>query len=45
MREPAFRCLETAKYHGASYADVRIIHTSSESVSVKDDRVDSLVLQ
>lgn len=42
MREPAFRCLETAKYLGASYADVRIVHSSTESVSVKDGRVDSL---
>lgn len=42
MREQAFRCLETAKYHGASYADVRIIHRRSQSVSVKDGRVDAL---
>lgn len=42
MREPAFRCLETAKYCGASYADVRIVNTTTESVSVKDGRVDRL---
>lgn len=42
MRETAFRCLETAKYHGATYADVRIIHSVSESISYKDERVDVL---
>lgn len=42
MREPAFRCLETAKHLGASYADVRIVHSNTEAVSVKDGRVDSL---
>jgi TldD protein len=43
LRETAFRCLETAKHLGAAYADVRMIHTVSDSISVKDERVDALV--
>lgn len=42
MRETAFRCLETARYCGATYADVRIVRRTSEDVVVKNDRVDAL---
>jgi TldD protein len=36
------RALETAKLKGAQYADVRIVHTADQSLSVKNGVVDGL---
>lgn len=42
MKELAFRALDTAKKLGAAYADVRILVTRTEDISVKNERVASL---
>jgi len=36
------RALETAKFKGAQYADVRVVHSKDEDISVKDGVVESL---
>lgn len=43
LREFTEKALEKAKDLGASYADVRIVNSASESISVKKGNVDSLV--
>lgn len=43
MRELAERALNTAQLHGARYADVRIIHRKTQSIQVKNGRVEALV--
>ena len=42
MRELAELAIDTAKSHGASYADVRIIHTVEERIAVKNGRISTL---
>jgi TldD protein len=42
MRDLAMRALDTAKQHGADYADVRIVRFKSESVAVRNRNVESL---
>jgi len=36
------RALETAKLKGAQYADIRVVHTTDQSLSVKNGVVDGL---
>jgi len=42
MRDLTDRALDTAVQLGASYADVRIVHSLSESISVKTRRVEAV---
>lgn len=42
MQQLAARALETARFLGAVYADVRVIHSAEESLSVKNGAVDGL---
>ena len=42
MKDECERALDTAKAMGASYADVRIVQRETQSISVKNGRVDSL---
>ncbi|HEX29064.1 TPA: TldD/PmbA family protein, partial [Candidatus Poribacteria bacterium] len=42
MREFTDLALDTAKMHGATYADIRIIYTQIETVSVKNGRISEL---
>src|SRR5262245_20820812 len=44
MRDVALRALDTARLRGASYADVRIVHFRSESVTVRNRKVEGLVV-
>src|SRR6266545_4121740 len=44
MRDVALRALDTARSRGASYADVRIVHHRSQSVTVRMHNVEGLVL-
>jgi TldD protein len=43
MKEFTDLALDTAKMHGATYADIRIIYTQFEAVSVKNRRISSLM--
>jgi TldD protein len=42
MRDIAMRALDTAKRHGADYADVRVVRFKSESVAVRNSNVEAL---
>jgi TldD protein len=42
MKELALLALDAAKVFGASYADIRIIEEQSESISIKNGRVEEL---
>ncbi|HID54987.1 TPA: TldD/PmbA family protein [Candidatus Poribacteria bacterium] len=42
MKEFTDLALDTAKMHGATYADIRIIYTKIETVSVKNGRISDL---
>jgi len=42
MRDLALRALDTAKSQGAAYADVRVLHERSESVTVRLQNVEAL---
>ncbi len=44
MRDVALRAIDTARLRGASYADVRIVHHRSQSVTVRMKNVEGLVL-
>jgi TldD protein len=44
MRDVALRAIDTARTRGASYADVRIVHFRSESVTVRNRNVEGLVV-
>jgi TldD protein len=44
MRDVALRALDTARTRGASYADVRIVHFQSESVTARNRNVEGLVV-
>jgi TldD protein len=44
MRDIALRALDTARTRGASYADVRVVHFRSESVTVRNRNVEGLVV-
>jgi TldD protein len=44
MRDVALRALDTARTRGASYADVRIVHFKSESVTARNGNVEGLVV-
>src|ERR687891_2658463 len=44
MRDVALRALDTARTRGASYADVRIVHFKSESVTARNRNVEGLVV-
>ncbi len=39
------RALDTARMRGASYADVRLVHFKSESVTVRNRKVEGLVVE
>ena len=42
MRDLSQRALDTAVQRGATYADVRVVRRSEESISVKSGRVDAV---
>jgi TldD protein len=42
MRDLTDRALDTATRRGATYADVRVVHSLSESISVKSGRVEGV---
>jgi len=42
MKELAMRALETAKIKGASYADIRIVHRTEQSITVKNGVVEAI---
>jgi TldD protein len=44
MRDVILRALDTARTRGASYADVRLVHHRSESVTVRNKNVEGLVV-
>jgi TldD protein len=44
MRDVALRALDTARMRGASYADVRIVHFKSESVTARNRNIEGLVV-
>jgi TldD protein len=44
MRDVALRALDTARTRGASYADVRIVHFNSESVTARNRNIEGLVV-
>ncbi len=44
VRDIALRALDTARIRGAAYADVRIVHFNSESVTVRNRNVEGLVV-
>lgn len=44
MRDVALRALDTARMRGASYADVRIVHFRSQSVTARNRNVEGLVV-
>lgn len=44
MKDLAMRALDTAKARGASYADIRLINSKSESINVKNGRVEALAM-
>ena len=44
MRDVALRAIDTARTRGASYADVRVVHHRSESVTVRNRNVEGLVV-
>jgi TldD protein len=44
MRDVVLRALDTARVRGAAYADVRVVHHRSQSISVRMHNVEGLVL-
>ncbi len=44
VRDIALRALDTARTRGAAYADVRIVHFNSDSVTVRNRNVEGLVV-
>jgi TldD protein len=44
VRDVVMRALDTARMRGASYADVRLVHFKSESVTVRNRKVEGLVV-
>jgi TldD protein len=42
MRDLTARALDTATRRGATYADVRVVHSLSESISIKSGRVEGV---
>jgi TldD protein len=44
MRDVVLRALDTARVRGASYADVRLVHFRSQSVTVRNHNVEGLVV-
>ena len=44
MRDVALRAIDTARTRGAAYADVRVVHHRSESVTVRNRNVEGLVV-
>jgi len=42
LKELALRALETAKVRGATYADIRIVHRTTQSIEVKNGIVEAL---
>jgi len=44
VRDVALRALDTARTRGASYADVRIVHFRSQSVTARNRNVEGLVV-
>src|SRR3972149_3160809 len=44
MRDIALRALDTARTRGAAYADVRVVHFQSQSVTVRNRNVEGLVV-
>lgn len=44
MRDLASRCLDLARALGAHYADVRVVHTRTEEVVVKNGRVEAMLV-
>jgi TldD protein len=45
MRDVAMRALDTARLRGAAYADVRIVHFQSQSVTARNHNVEGLVVE
>ncbi len=45
MRDVMLRALDTARTRGASYADVRLVHFRAENVTVRNENVESLVVE
>jgi TldD protein len=45
MRDVVMRALDTARMRGASYVDVRLVHFKSESVTVRNRKVEGLVVE
>ncbi|MBI2845377.1 MAG: TldD/PmbA family protein [Chloroflexi bacterium] len=45
MEELAARALNTAQVKGAQYADVRVVHTVTQAITVKDGRVEGLATE
>lgn len=44
MKDLAARALDTAKARGATYADVRLVYSRSESLTVKNGKVEALAM-
>src|SRR3990170_8337136 len=44
LRDVALRALDTARTRGAAYADIRIVHFRSQSVTVRNRNVEGLVV-
>ncbi|MDP2726566.1 MAG: TldD/PmbA family protein, partial [Dehalococcoidia bacterium] len=44
MKDLATRALDTAKSRGATYADIRIIYSKSESITAKNGKVEALAM-
>lgn len=44
MKDLAQRALDTATFEGATYADLRIVQRQSESITVKNGRVEALTM-
>ena len=44
MRDVVMRALDTARMRGASYVDARLVHFRSESVTVRNRKVEGLVV-
>ncbi|HEY7268563.1 MAG TPA: TldD/PmbA family protein, partial [Dehalococcoidia bacterium] len=45
MRDVVMRALDTARMRGAAYVDVRLVHFQSESVTVRNRKVEGLVVE
>jgi TldD protein len=45
MRDVVMRALDTARMRGASYADVRLVHFKSESVTVRNRKPEGVIVE